>query len=88
MPNVGEYKEEAIMAKANEALLKHEQQKQEKKQAVPVLEGPIQMGRPIQMEEPITPMVTILEEERRVTLEGYVFDIEVRDLRSDVRFSS
>ncbi|UQF70508.1 PolC-type DNA polymerase III [Vagococcus lutrae] len=74
--------QEAIMAKANEALLKHEQQKQEKKQAVPVLEGPIQMGRPIQMEEPITPMVTILEEERRVTLEGYVFDIEVRDLRS------
>lgn len=27
-------------------------------------------------------MISIVEEERRVTLEGYVFDKEVRELRS------
>ena len=39
------------------------------------------MGRNIP-DEPTTPMVNIVEEERRVTLEGYVFDKEVRELRS------
>lgn len=44
--------------------------------------GPIKLGRGIPANEEITQMIDIVEEERRVTLEGYVFDCEVRELRS------
>lgn len=44
--------------------------------------GPIKLGRAIASNEEITQMISIVEEERRVTLEGYVFDCEVRELRS------
>jgi DNA polymerase-3 subunit alpha (Gram-positive type) len=40
------------------------------------------LGRNIPADELITPMGNILEEERRVTIQGYVFDKEVRELRS------
>ncbi|MER2064045.1 MAG: PolC-type DNA polymerase III N-terminal domain-containing protein, partial [Alkalibacterium sp.] len=45
-------------------------------------DGPIKLGRPIPANEEIKQMIDIEEEERRVTLEGYVFDSEVRELRS------
>ena len=44
--------------------------------------GPVQLGRNIPAEEAILPMINIIEEERRVTIEGYVFDVEVRELRT------
>ena len=53
-----------------------------RKEQLPVLDGPIQLGRNIPADEPTIPMINIVEEERRVTLEGYVFDKEVRELRS------
>ncbi|MGX7031662.1 PolC-type DNA polymerase III [Vagococcus zengguangii] len=74
--------QEKIMAAAAEAVAKNEQLKEKRKKETPVLEGPIQLGRNIQDDELITPMKEILEEERRITIEGYVFDTEVRDLRS------
>lgn len=73
---------QAFMQQAAENLAAHEQRKKEKKERGPVLEGPIQLGRNIPTDEPITPMGNILEEERRITIEGYVFDKEVRELRS------
>ncbi|HCB28157.1 MAG TPA: PolC-type DNA polymerase III, partial [Enterococcus sp.] len=73
---------EAFMKQAAESLIVHEQKKKEKKEQLPALDGPIQLGRNIPTDEPTTPMVNIVEEERRVTLEGYVFDKEVRELRS------
>lgn len=69
------------MKQAAESLVVHEQRKGKKEQS-PALEGPIQLGRNIPADEPTTPMISIVEEERRVTLEGYVFDKEVRELRS------
>ena len=45
-------------------------------------DGPIALGRNIPADEPVTPMINIIEEERRVTIQGYVFDKEVRELRS------
>lgn len=71
-----------MMAEAAVALEKNEQIKQKKKAEPASLEGPIQLGRPINNSEVIVPMVDIVDEERSVTIEGFVFDVEVRDLRS------
>lgn len=46
------------------------------------LSGPIKLGRPIAAGDDITQMIDIVEEERRIVMEGYVFDSEVRELRS------
>lgn len=58
------------MKQAAESLVVHEQKKKERKEQSPALEGPIQLGRNIPADEPTTPMISIVEEERRVTLEG------------------
>lgn len=42
----------------------------------------VQLGRNIKADDEPQQMVTINEEERRVLIEGYVFDAEVRELRS------
>lgn len=71
---------EAFQAQAAESQLAHEQRKKaEQKNG---FEGPIALGRTIPADEPVTPMINILEEERRATIQGYVFDKEVRELRS------
>ena len=44
--------------------------------------GPIKLGRAIPANEDVSQMIDINEEERRVTLEGYIFDAEIRELRS------
>ncbi|GKW44870.1 DNA polymerase III PolC-type [Planococcus sp. NCCP-2050] len=44
--------------------------------------GPFQMGTAIKPDETISEIQSIVDEERRVTIEGYVFDVEVRELRS------
>ncbi|SDJ69847.1 PolC-type DNA polymerase III [Alkalibacterium thalassium] len=44
--------------------------------------GPIKLGRAIPANEEVKQMIEVVEEERRITLEGYVFDSEVRELRS------
>ncbi len=73
---------EMMMRQASEAIEKNEIKKQQKKNEIPVLTGPIQLGRNIPADEPIMPMGNIFEEERRTTIEGYIFDKEIRDLRS------
>ncbi|KFN90147.1 DNA polymerase III alpha subunit [Tetragenococcus muriaticus 3MR10-3] len=74
--------QEAFMQQAAESIASHKQQKQEKKQEKQSAEGPVTLGRSIPSDELVTPMEDILEEERRVTIQGYVFDKEVRELRS------
>lgn len=44
--------------------------------------GPVVIGRPISASDDIKRMSEIVEEERRVAIEGYVFSVDVRDLRS------
>ncbi|WKA53506.1 PolC-type DNA polymerase III [Planococcus shixiaomingii] len=44
--------------------------------------GPFQMGTAIKPDENIVEIQSIVDEERRVTIEGFVFDVEVRELRS------
>jgi DNA polymerase-3 subunit alpha (Gram-positive type) len=48
----------------------------------PTLNGPFQLGTPIKADEPIMEIKQIQDEERRITIEGFVFDVEVRELRS------
>ena len=43
---------------------------------------PFVLGVPIKPDEPIIDIHMIQDEERRLTIEGYVFDAEVRELRS------
>lgn len=71
----------AFQQQAADSIVKLEQKKKEKQQN-PSLEGPVRLGRNIPNDEPIIPMANILEEERRVTIEGFIFDKEVRELRS------
>lgn len=47
------------------------------------ISGPIKMGRSISSNSPIMQMEDILDEERSVVVEGYVFDVEIRKLRSE-----
>ncbi|GMA08073.1 DNA polymerase III PolC-type [Tetragenococcus halophilus subsp. flandriensis] len=74
--------QEAFMQQATESIASHKQQKKEKKQESQPLNGPVALGRNISQDELVTPMDNILEEERRMTIQGYVFDKEVRELRS------
>ncbi|WP_027963226.1 PolC-type DNA polymerase III [Halalkalibacillus halophilus] len=57
-----------------------EQAEKEKVNEVDAPKGPLQIGNMIQ-EEPLE-MHNILEEEKRVIIQGYVFDVDVRELRS------
>ena len=74
--------QERMMEEAAQALEKNEQLKQQQKSAPVTLQGPVQMGRAINPSEPVMPMDAIVDEERSVIIEGYVFDTEIRDLRS------
>ncbi|MHC5373892.1 PolC-type DNA polymerase III [Enterococcus sp. LJL120] len=74
--------QEIFQQQAAESLANHEEKRKEQKSKVAELSGPIQLGRNIPSDEVVTPMVNIQEEERRVTVEGLIFDKEVRELRS------
>lgn len=54
----------------------------QREQAPAAGNGPIQLGRNIKASDEPTQMVAITQEERSVVIEGYVFDAEVRQLRS------
>lgn len=45
--------------------------------------GPVKIGRNISANAPIVQMKEIYDEERSLVVEGYVFDVEVRKLRSE-----
>ncbi|QDI90269.1 PolC-type DNA polymerase III [Salicibibacter halophilus] len=72
-----EQKKEEEQSKVIEAMM--EQQKKEK-QAEPEAKKQLHIGYPIK-DEPL-PLASIQDEERRVTIQGYVFQAETRELRS------
>ncbi len=73
-------REEATAALAERAASVIQQAAAEHKK---VVQNPaVMLGRTIKDSEDILQMVTINQEERNVTIEGYVFDVEVRELRS------
>ena len=64
------------------ALADMKKRKRSKKENGGTVSGPFRLGTPIKQDEPIMEIQHIQDEERRVTIEGYVFDTEVRELRS------
>ncbi|WP_102346908.1 PolC-type DNA polymerase III [Bacillus sp. Marseille-P3661] len=74
-----EQKEQEDRTKMMAALVAQEE-KQTTTNDAPVLEGPLTIGYTIK-DEPV-PISTIHDEERRITIQGYVFSSEVRELRS------
>lgn len=72
--------EEAAFARqALEDLQKRENEKKNNPQAA---SGPFILGAPIKNDEPLIDIQQIQDEERSVVIEGYVFDTEIRELRS------
>jgi DNA polymerase III subunit alpha, Gram-positive type len=72
--------EEEMGRKALADMQKREQNRKENGDAPP--SGPFQLGTPIKNNEPVMEIRNIQDEERSVIIEGYVFDTEVRELRS------
>ena len=67
---------------ARKALADLQKREQNRKENGDVPTGPFQLGTPIKNDEPLMEIRNIQDEERRVAIEGYVFDAEVRELRS------
>ena len=73
----------ALAAKAMAQIKKNNARaKTKQKQAAAPAEGPAQLGRVINDKENVIQMKDIQGEERSVVVEGYVFNAEVRELRS------
>lgn len=73
--------DELLAQRAAVTIQKAEKEREANKELQPI-SGPIVLGRKIADSEEIKQMSEIIEEERRVTIEGYVFDAEIRELRS------
>jgi DNA polymerase III subunit alpha, Gram-positive type len=58
------------------------QKKEAEKDAGVVHEGPLSIGLTIKDDSDLRSMIEIVDEERRVTVEGFIFDAETRELRS------
>ncbi|MCZ2492499.1 PolC-type DNA polymerase III [Dellaglioa carnosa] len=70
-----------MMQKATETIQKQNEKKKVDSQTT--INGPVQMGKKISTKEPAKRMVEIVEEERSVIIEGYIFSKEIRTLKSE-----
>ncbi|MCO7125961.1 PolC-type DNA polymerase III [Sporolactobacillus shoreicorticis] len=66
--------------KVVQAMIEHQKKKDAEDVSVSVDSGPFKIGYDIH-DEPVS-IETIQDEERRITIQGYVFDSETRELRS------
>jgi DNA polymerase III subunit alpha, Gram-positive type len=64
------------------AMAELQKKEAEKESAGAIPEGPLTIGLTIKDDQDFRNMIDILDEERRVTVEGYVFSAETRELRS------
>src|SRR5699024_3703008 len=72
--------EEAAFAR--QALADLQKRENDKKNNPQAASGPFLLGAPIKNDEPLMDIQQIQDEERSVVIEGYVFDTEIRELRS------
>ncbi|TCT26733.1 DNA polymerase III catalytic subunit PolC type [Melghiribacillus thermohalophilus] len=82
MKHFQQQKEKEDQTIVQKAIIEQEERKKKKKQngGAPEKEGPLLIGYPIE-DEP-TQIKLIQEEEKRITIQGYVFSVEIRELRS------
>ena len=73
-----------LVKQAEEAIKQNQQDRQRSdgSQSKGSNNGPLLIGRQISSKEEIKQMASITEEERSVVIEGYIFDSEIRELRS------
>nr|WP_319218157.1 PolC-type DNA polymerase III [uncultured Trichococcus sp.] len=76
--------DEMLVKQAEEAIKQNQQDRQrgDGPQSKGGNSGPLLIGRQISGKEEIKQMASITEEERSVVIEGYIFDSEIRELRS------
>ena len=74
--------QDAALVKKALAQLQANQAKQAAAQATAPQDGPVVIGKSINPQAEVIAMQEIVEEERSVVVEGYVFSKEIRDLRS------
>lgn len=77
-------KSDAELAQRAMKAIKKQSEKRKSKQKENVnLDGPIVLGKKISDDVPVRQMSEINEEERSVVVQGYIFDREIRQLRSE-----
>lgn len=76
-------KNETETAKLTQELTKRHQENERTNGNGQFKGGPVHVGRKISDSTPTMQMIDITEEERSVVVEGYVFDVEIRKLRSE-----
>jgi DNA polymerase-3 subunit alpha (Gram-positive type) len=77
-----EMKEQEDREKVMQAIEEMEKKQAEQEQSAPLSDEPLVIGYLIREEEEITQIREIQDEEKRKTIQGYVFDVETRELRS------
>lgn len=75
-------KQKEDQERAMQAMVEIQKKEAQKDQTESEIEGPLTIGLTIRDDTNIFSMAEIVDEERRVTIEGYVFDVETKELRS------
>ncbi len=72
-----EDQERALMA-----MVEMQKKEAEKESGIDVPSGPLTIGLTIKDDQDFRSLIDIVDEERRIAVEGYIFDAEIRELRS------
>ncbi|WP_077621933.1 PolC-type DNA polymerase III [Sediminibacillus massiliensis] len=82
MEEIAKFREQKAMEdqKLVQKAVKDKEEREKQKNESDQQQGPVMIGYKIQ--DDIVLMENILEEERRMAIQGYVFDVDVRELRS------
>lgn len=75
-------KEKEDQERAMAAMVEMQKKETEKEQASAESEGPLTIGLTIKDDAEFRNLIDIVDEERRIAIEGYIFDAETKELRS------
>ncbi|ANB60225.1 PolC-type DNA polymerase III [Anoxybacteroides amylolyticum] len=75
-------KQQEDEARAFAALAEMTARNETGKESAPESSGPLVIGYPIREEEEVRTLGSIMEEEKRVVVQGYIFEAEVKELKS------
>ncbi len=75
-------KEKEDQERALMAMVEMQKKEAESAENPQVAEGPLSIGLSIKDDLEIQSMIDIIDEERRVVIQGYIFDADIRELRS------
>ncbi|WP_407946512.1 PolC-type DNA polymerase III [Pediococcus claussenii] len=76
-------KDQELAQRATAAIQMRENKRKEQAVDASFNEGPVQIGKPISPKENVTQLRDVNQEERSLLIEGYIFDVEIRTLRSE-----